>query len=159
MAAVKAWLLGVTLTALAAGLARQLAPQGREQAAVRLVGGLLLVLALLRPIAALRWEDLPALEAGSFSAQTEEQARAYRQEQTDALSAIIAERLEAYIWDKGCELGLELAVTVTCAETESGVPLPDAVTIAGPYSAALSAWLTEEVGIPAEKQIWLEASE
>ena len=29
MAAVKAWLLGVTLTALAAGLARQLAPQGR----------------------------------------------------------------------------------------------------------------------------------
>ena len=153
MAAVKAWLLGVTLTALAAGLARQLAPQGREQAAVRLV------LALLRPIAALRWEDLPALEAGSFSAQTEEQAQAYRQEQTDALSAIIAERLEAYIWDKGCELGLELAVTVTCTETESGVPLPDAVTIAGPYSAALSAWLTEEVGIPAEKQIWLEASE
>ena len=112
---------------------------------------------LLRPIAALRWEDLPALEAGSFSAQTEEQAQAYRQEQTDALSAIIAERLEAYIWDKGCELGL--AVAVTCAETESGVPLPDAVTIAGPYSAALSAWLTEEVGIPAEKQIWLEASE
>ena len=97
MAAVKAWLLGVTLTALAAGLARQLAPQGREQAAVRLVGGLLLVLALLRPITALRWEDLPALEAGSFSAQTEEQAQAYRQEQTDALSAIIAERLEAYI--------------------------------------------------------------
>ena len=84
---------------------------------MRLVGGLLLVLALLRPIAALRWEDMPALEAGSFSAQTEEQAQAYRQEQTDALSAIIAERLEAYIWDKGCELGLELAVTVTCAET------------------------------------------
>lgn len=50
-------------------------------------------------------------------------------------------------------------MTVTCAETESGVPLPDTVTIAGPYSAALSAWLTEEVGIPAEKQIWLEASE
>lgn len=158
MAAVKSWLLGVILTALAAGLARQLAPQGREQAVVRLAGGLLLVLALLRPIAALQGAELPALEAGSFSARTEEQARAYRQEQTDTLSAIIAERLEAYIWDKGCELGLELTVTVTCADGEDGVPLPDTVTVAGPYSEALSAWLTEEVGIPAEKQIWLEAS-
>ena len=159
MGAVKSWLLGVILTALAAGLARQLAPQGREQAAVRLVGGLLLVLALLRPLAALRWEKPPALEAGSFSARTEAQAQAYQQDRSDALSAIIAERLEAYIWDKGCELGLEAEAEVSCAAGADGVPLPETVTIAGPYSAALSAWLTEEVGIPAENQIWLEASE
>ena len=43
----KSWLLGIVLTSLAAGLARQLAPKGREQAMVRLVGGLLLTLALL----------------------------------------------------------------------------------------------------------------
>ena len=63
------WLLGVTLTAFAGGLARQLAPKGREQALVALVCGLLLTLALLRPLAELQWTepelawDGPAQEA------------------------------------------------------------------------------------------------
>ena len=59
----RAWLLGIVLTAFASGLARQLAPQGREQAMVRLAGGLLLTLAVLRPLAGMDWEG-PALEAG-----------------------------------------------------------------------------------------------
>ena len=48
------------LTAFASGLARQLAPQGREQAMVRLAGGLLLTLAILRPLAGMDWQG-PAL--------------------------------------------------------------------------------------------------
>ena len=53
----------------AGGLARQLAPKGREQALVGLVCGLLLTLALLRPLAELQWTepelawDGPAQEA------------------------------------------------------------------------------------------------
>ena len=54
----KSWLLGIVLTSLAAGLARQLAPKGREQAVVRLVGGLLMALAILRPLAGGAWEGL-----------------------------------------------------------------------------------------------------
>ena len=42
--------MGIVLTSLAGGLARQLAPQGKEQAMVRLVSGLLLALAILRPL-------------------------------------------------------------------------------------------------------------
>ena len=49
------WLLGVVLTAFAGGLARQLAPKGRERALVGLVCGLLLTLALLEPLAELEW--------------------------------------------------------------------------------------------------------
>ena len=67
MEGVRQWLLGVTLTAFAGGLARQLAPAGREQGMVRLVGGLLLVLALLSPLGSWEWEGLalPAFqEAG-----------------------------------------------------------------------------------------------
>ena len=75
MGPVRQWLLGVVLTAFAAALARQLAPEGEESAAVRLVGGLLLILALLRPLAGAEWSSA-ALEAGSFRLQTEEQARA-----------------------------------------------------------------------------------
>jgi len=73
----RSWLLGIVLTSLAAGLARQLAPKGREQAMVRLVGGLLLALAILRPLAGGRWEGLE-LEIGPLELQGEELAETYR---------------------------------------------------------------------------------
>ena len=153
----KSWLLGIVLTSLAGGLARQLAPQGKEQIMVRLVSGLLLALAILRPLASQDWADLelpavPAFQAG-------EQAAAYRKNQQDALSAIIAEKTEAYIWDKANRLGLTCTVTVTTAAGESGIPLPDTAVIRGPYSGELARCIEEEVGIPAEKLIWLEEEE
>ena len=151
----RAWLLGIVLTAFASGLARQLAPQGREQAMVRLAGGLLLTLAVLRPLAGMDWEG-PALEAGAFQIRTEEQAAVYRKNQQQVLSAIIEDRTEAYILDKANRLGLDCTVSVTAAAGESGIPLPDTVTIRGGYSEILAVCIEEEVGIPAEKQFWLE---
>lgn len=150
----RAWLLGIVLTSLAGGLARQLAPPGKEEAMVRLVSGLLLALAILRPLAGGNWEK-PDWEPPSLR-QEAEQAAAYRKNQQDQLSAIIAEKTEAYIWDKANQLGLACELTVTTAAGESGVPLPEAVTIRGPYSPELAKCIEEEVGIPAEKQIWLE---
>ena len=73
-----------------------------------------------------------------------------------ALSAIIAEKTSAYIWDKADRLGLSCTVEVTVSAGEDGIPLPDTVTITGAYHACLSALIEEEVGIPAGKQIWLE---
>lgn len=150
----RSWLLGIVLTSLAGGLARQLAPPGKEQAMVRLVSGLLLALAILRPLAGGSWEK-PGWKPSSLRQETE-QAAAYRKNQQDQLSAIIAEKTEAYIWDKANQLGLACELTVTTAAGESGVPLPEAVTIRGPYSPELAKCIEEEVGIPAEKQIWLE---
>lgn len=151
----RSWLLGIVLTSLAAGLARQLAPKGREQAMVRLVGGLLLALAILRPLAGGRWEGLE-LEIGPLELQGEELAETYRKNQQEALSAIIAEKTKAYIWDKANQLGLDCTVSVAAAPGEGGIPLPESVTVRGRYSGELARWLEEEVGIPAEKQIWLE---
>lgn len=151
----KSWLLGIVLTSLAAGLARQLAPKGKEQAMVRLAGGLLLALAILRPLAGGSWEGLE-VETGGLTLRGEELAGAYRKNQQDAFSAIIAEKTEAYIWDKANRLGLVCTVSVAAAPGESGIPLPESVVICGPYSGELARWLEEEVGIPAEKQIWLE---
>lgn len=155
MGAVRRWLLGIVITAFAAALARSLAPQGRQQAVVRLAAGLLLAAAVLRPLGEIRWEgmdlDLSALDGGGA-----EQAEIYRRENEEALSAIIERRCAAYILDKADRLGLDCRVTVRCAVGGSGVPLPDTATITGPYSSQLAAYIQEEVGIPAEKQIWLE---
>lgn len=151
----KSWLLGIVLTSLASGLARQLAPQGKEQAMVRLVSGLLLALAILRPLAGQNWDKLD-FDLDGFTLQASDLSDSYRKNQQEALSAIIAEKTEAYIWDKANRLGLSCAVTVTVSASEGGVPLPDSVLIRGPYSRELADCLEEEVGIPAEKQIWLE---
>ena len=72
------------------------------------------------------------------------------------MTALIKEKTEAYIWDKANRLGLSCTVSVTAAAGESGIPLPDSAVIRGPYSEALARCIEEEVGIPAEKQIWLE---
>ena len=144
-------MLGIVLTAFAGGLARQIAPQGKEQAMVRLVSGLLLMLAILRPLGEISWEHWE-LEA----ADGREQAEAYRKEGQEAFSAVIAEKTEAYIWDKANQLGLDCQVKVTTAAGEGGIPLPDTATILGRYSEALAVCMEEEVGIPPEKQIWLE---
>ena len=125
---------------------------------VRLIGGLLLTLAILRPLAGQDWERLD-LKLGGFASQTEEQAQTYRKNQQDALSAIIAEKTEAYIWDKANQLGLDCTVKVTTAAGENGLPLPASVVIRGPYSEALARGIEEEVGIPAEKLIWQEDEE
>lgn len=157
MEGLRQWLLGIVLTAFAAGLARQLAPEGREQAAVRLAGGFLMILAILGPLGSWNWEEL-ALPAGSFRQATTEQMADYEAERTTALGTIIAEKTAAYIWDKADELGLSCTVEVTVAVGESGIPLPDTAVITGPYSGELAALIQEEVGIPAEKQIWREES-
>ena len=158
MAGVKRWLLGIVLTAFAAGLTRQLAPGSKEAATVRLVGGLLLVLAILQPLSQFRQEDM-ALPAGSFAVESQNTAEDYRKKQQEALSDIIAEKTAAYIWDKASELDGDYHITVSVSTGESGVPLPCAVTITGPYSQELSHWLSRELGLDAAVQNWLEEGE
>lgn len=155
--ALRTWLLGIVLISFASGVARQLVAGGKEQAVVRLVSGLLMVLALLQPLASMPWKE-ESLAVGSFYESSRRQAQEYKQTQQKNLAGIIAEKTSSYIWDKATELGLECTVSVDVTVTESGIPLPDAVYLTATYSEALAVWLEEVVGIPAEKQIWQEGS-
>ena len=151
MEQLRTWLLGVVFTAFAVGLANELVPKGRERALVRMVGGLLMMMARLRPLGAIRWETV-SIPTMNFA----DQAELYRVEQENALSAIIAERLESYIWDKATELGIACTVHIEMSCGESEIPTAETVELRAQYDPALAAWLEEVVGIPAEKQIWLE---
>ena len=151
MTQLKTWLLGVVFTAFACALAGELVPKGREQALVRMVSGAFMVLALLRPLGLIEWESIH-VSVGNFS----QQAESYRAEQKNELSAIIADRLTTYIWDKATGLGISCEVRVTMSCAENAIPVPESVEIRAAYHPVLAAWLEEVVGIPAEKQIWLE---
>jgi len=151
MAAVRTWLMGVVLTAFAVSLARQLTPGQREKRLVAFAGGLLLLLALFRPLACLDMSETAIPAFGSQEA-TEE----LRRQQTQALAAIIAERTGAYISDKSRELGGAVDARVETAAGESGIPLPWAVELWGEFDPRLRDWIARELAIPFHRQNWLE---
>ena len=98
MTFLRTWLLGVVACAVLVSIAGQLAPDGAVHRAARFTGGMLLMLALLRPL--LRLElSAPELDLNAFhdaAAQLEQELAA---RQSSALSARIAEETGAYIED------------------------------------------------------------
>ena len=59
MSFLREWLLGVTAAALAVALAQALTPEGTVKKLLRITGGLVLLLAVVRPLKGLVPEVLP----------------------------------------------------------------------------------------------------
>ena len=146
------WLLGVVTCAVLVSVAMQLCPEGALRKIVRFTGGLLLLLAMLRPIT--RYEpDAAAWSAGGYReavAQLEQELTAERE---NALRHGIAAEWEAYIEDKAESLGAAVRAE---AELGAGDGVPERVTLRGAYSEELSRFLASELGIAKEKQIWIK---
>ena len=64
MTFLRSWLLSVTACAVLISIAQQLANDGAMKKIVRFVGGMVLMLAMLRPLLSLSF-DLPALDGES----------------------------------------------------------------------------------------------
>lgn len=155
MTFLRSWLMSVTACAVLVSIAEQVTCGDTMRRAVRFTGGLLLMLALLRPLTA--WEaDIPAFSFTDYRAAVgalEEQLTAQRNE---ALRAGIAAETEAYIEDKAEELGLDVRAGVKTGE-RGGECVPVSVTLYGERSGALSALIARELGIAEERQTWIEA--
>lgn len=149
IAALREWLLGVTVCAAAAALARELASEGAAKEAVRFAGGLLVLLSLLRPLASAE-VSMPAFSSVNIQSQEETYRAAYQR----ALSDDIAARTAAYIEDKARGMGLSVSAEVVLSSDD--VPLPTGATLHGDYSAALTRTLIEELGWEQGSVIWTQ---
>ena len=138
MTFLRSWLLSVTACAVLVSIVQQLTDGGAMKKIVRFVGGMVLMLAMLRPLLSLTF-DLPELDGGHYS----------------ALGDSIAAQTQAYIEDKASSLGLSVRAEVQTA-LRDGVPFPDSVTLYGENSAALGAYIVQELGIAEENQLWIE---
>ena len=151
--ALRQWLLGVTACALLVSLSEQLCPEGAVRRAARFVGGLLILLAMLRPLS-----GAAVPEAGKPPDVREALARLepeLEQKRDRALSDGIAAGLDAYIEDKARAMGAEVRADVRLRVRE-GVPVPERVTLHGAYHEGLSALLETELGLAKEKQQWID---
>ena len=146
------WLLGVVACAVLVSVAAQLCPEGALRTIVRFTGGLLLLLAMLRPVAGYE-PDAAVWNAGEYREAVARLEQELTTERENALRHGIAEEWEAYIEDKAGSLGAAVR-----AEAEMGDwgGLPERVTLRGAYNGELSRFLALDLGIAKEKQIWIE---
>ena len=129
MTFLRSWLLSVTACAVLVSIAQQLTYGGAF--------------------------DLPELDGGHYREAVEALKETLNAEQDSALGDSIAARTQAYIEDKASSLGLSVRAEVQTA-LRDGVPFPDSVTLYGENSAALGAYIVQELGIAEENQLWIE---
>ena len=151
---IRQWLTAVVLVTMLLSVAQTLVPEGTVRKITSFIGGLLLLLlVMLQPL--LR-TDLGSLRihAEDYAAAIEERQAELESAENEALAQGIAERTAAYISDKAAGLGLTVTVRVETEPGADGTPLPERVYLEGTKSEELSDWLAEELGIPAERQVW-----
>lgn len=154
MSFLRQWLLGVTAAALTVALAQALTPEGTVKKLLRLMGGLVLLLAVVQPLKSLSPAALPDPGALAPSVETAETAG------EEVMKTLIAQKVGAYIVDKGSALGCPCTAQVTVAEDGSGWTVPWSAQMRGQWTAEgkkeLSRLIARELNIPVERQTFLE---
>lgn len=162
MGAVRSWLLAVIAVSLLCAVADALIPSGGVKRVGRLVCGLVLMGAILSPVASLdvegsqRWLESCLASVRSQEAELEDRVNGQ-------MKVIIEQEYAAYIVDKAAQLGLECTVRVECRLSEEGLYLPDRTEAEGLWTASaqeeMIRIIAEDLGVPAQRQIYLEKEE
>ena len=159
MELIRQWILGITCAAMILALAECLTPAGSAKKAGRLAGGLLLLLAVLKPLMSLDYDTL-AQVLSEERISTSDYADTLNLENDRLVKAIIEEETAAYISDKAGELGVDCEAEVIYHYGEDGQAWPTAVTIRGSLDSGqkkkLSDFLEAELAIPEENQTFEE---
>lgn len=153
------WIRGLAGVAVFSAIALTLTPSGRVKNVLRALCGLIMVIALLRPLIGIDLADYGrslAKYRESLIARTDTEAG-------DRLSRIIIENeTRAYILDKAAGLGLAPQSVSVSARWANGFWVPDQVSVTGPTGAdaeALSNLIEAQLGIPKDRQHWSDANE
>ena len=153
--ALRGWLLGITAAGMLVGILYALLPKGRMKPIAHTVGGVVLLLVIVKPVIGLDPERL-TLRYQAYQQQIQALTEEYRQAGTEELSALIADKTAAYIASKGEDMGLTCTPQVE-TEQRSGVPCPSAVSLDISRDEALAAWIRTELDIDDAHQYWREA--
>lgn len=130
MELIRSWLLGVTAAAMIAAIADAMAPDGAAKKICKLASGLLILLAVLKPVLSLDTVDL-SKALTEYRIETQGYSAALKMENIRLMKSIIAEQTGAYIQDKAAEFGITCEAEVTCCVGEDEIPYPASVTVYG----------------------------
>ena len=152
MEAVRDWIADVVAITMLLSVAQALIPEGGIRRIFSFSGGLVLVVVLLRPILGIDTESL-TLQTDSCAEQIQQRQEELEQNARAEWEAIIEQETAAYILEKADALGVEISAEVRAETGPSGLPVLSAE-LTGVFSELLAEYLTEELGIPRERQVW-----
>ncbi len=152
------WIVGIAAAAFLTAIAQAVCPEGTVKRVTRMAGGLVLILAVVRPLLRVQPVDLTQTQTQYDVMVQEETERAGRAGDR-MVQQLIEEKTAAYILTEVQTRKLSLAVSVRAEASQDGsYPLPYSVRLRGSVSAAerasLSDWIDQTVGIPAARQKW-----
>ena len=157
MELVREYICSVIIAAMICALIKSIFATGGHYKVLSLLCGLFLSVTILSPFTLIRWDSWfrkitdYELSDGTEASFTGEK---YRRE---AMSAIIKERTEAYIFDKAAQWNESAQVCVSLQNDD--IPVPVAVEIRGAFSPyarqQLASMLEKELGIAKENQLWI----
>ena len=148
------WVMGLTGAAVFCAVATELCPRGPVKGVLRTLCAAVMTAALLSPLLG---TELPAfpLHLAEYRLRAEEAVRQGQDAARQRDRRIIEERLAAYIWDKARQLGTPMeAVRLTLRWSAEGFWYPESAELDGPYSQALSEYITAELGVGPAEQTW-----
>jgi stage III sporulation protein AF len=152
----RTWFLGTAGAAVVGVFAIAVTPPGAVKKVVQIASALLLMIAVLRPLAG--WSGDPRIDTDSWLSNSGA-AAAVTESHNDLLSAIIAEKTAAYIVNKAQALGLVITASAQCRMGEH-YPEPWSVTIRSDRpehaKSALGKIIDQDLGIPPERQSYLQ---
>ena len=156
MEGLRTYALSVISAALLVSILMDLWEKSAFRKQLRLVAGVFLATILFRPLLRLTVPDLN-LSRSFFSEAGELAAQDGEKRYIQSLSQLIQQEAQAYILKEAAAIGAEVQVEL---ELDTGdPPAPCSVTLRGSFDGsqeeALSKLLSEEFGIPKERQTWM----
>lgn len=155
MSTVASYFLSLTAGAMIAVLVGNMLKDGLIKQILRILCGLLLLIVMLRPIKGFRPESIQ----GALQELTgqEEYRQEYEALYQQRLREHISSTAEAFIAQKGEELGVFLTVRVEL--TDETYPVPYKAEIRGAVDLQkleeMKAYIADNIGIPKENQRWI----
>ena len=157
MDSIRQYLISITAAAIICAIAKSFADgKTLNGTMLRLIAGIIMTVTLLSPLVQLDFHAMPELTAGVI--HDANAAAAFGEEMATAeITAIINDRLEAYILDKAACLGANLEVQLQMGT--DGSYLPEGIILSGdisPYAKArLQQIIANDIQIAKEKQQWI----
>lgn len=149
------WMIGIFAAALLTAVALAITPKNKK--AVALAGGLIMILAAVKPLGELTYQDISA-QIAKYQIKADELRSGINVGSAEIMAVIIQEQTEAYILDKAAELGLEIEVEVTTQQASDGWPYPTDVKVTGQLSESdiqrLGRIISEDLAVAPDRQEW-----
>lgn len=153
----RTWLISVTAASLLVAVLQAILPKGGIRTVGKMVGGLVLLLAVVQPILQIELDDV-AIQWEVYQEELSQYSETLEGVDENLLEVLIAEQSSTYIQDKAVSQGIVCTVVVVTTPDEEGNPIPSHVTIMGDLTPQEQAWLTQEIvvnlGIAAQEQTY-----